>query len=321
VTVASDHDASVWLTAPKSPETTVSVHTPSTWHYTNAEGLEGIVSTHVLWACSTNGLNDSQEVQFGINAFRRLWERVKPSLIDEAPFEAFEEWLDDIEGRAALREVLVVCACADANSLLHWQAYAQIHDGYAIELSAPVEYKVLAPSGRPQLFQPDDVPAIFWRTVIYGEKDPAWDWHPGEPTRALIEGALDAFGSLKKGRVLNEELMRDLLDRQYLALVYAFKHEGFTAEQEERLIVVRPAVSGFTSERKSLFGPATKVLLAAVDGSHPELYTVDRITQLPILSVQLAPQNPEGDEARVRDLLDSAGYVDVLVSRSSTPIR
>jgi hypothetical protein len=266
-------------------------------------------------------LNDSQVVQFGKNAFRRLWEHVKPSLIDEAPFEAFEEWLDDIEGRAALREVLVVCACADANSLLHWRAYAQIDDGYAIELSATAEHKVLAPSGRPQLFQPDDVPAIFWRTVIYGEKDPEWDWTYGEPTRSLVEGALDAFGSLEKGRVLDEPLMRDLLDRQYLALVCAFKHEGFATEQEQRIIVVRPVVSGFTSERESRYGPATKALLAAVDGSHPELYTVDRITKLPILSVQLAAKNPEGDEARVRDLLDSEGYVGVLVSRSSTPIR
>jgi hypothetical protein len=138
----------------------------------------------VLWACSTEGLNDSEEVHFGIEAFRRLWERVKPHLTNNPPIAAFEVWLASIEARAAGREVLVVCACQDGNSLLHWQAYARIDDGYAIELTPTVEYKIRADADQEPLYQPDDVPAIFWRPVVYGDKDPDWDWEYWDPTRA-----------------------------------------------------------------------------------------------------------------------------------------
>ncbi|WP_143465863.1 hypothetical protein [Leifsonia sp. NCR5] len=318
----SDIDPTVWLTAPLAPEAIgPSKHDPSAWHYTNAVGINGIVSTGLLWACSTDGLNDSQEVQFGIGAFRRLWELVKPALIDEAPVAAVEEWLADIERRAAAREVLVVCASENGDSLLHWQTYARINDGYAIELSPTVEYKVFASEGQPALFQPDDVPAIFWRSVTYGDKDPEWGWEQWDPTRRMLEGALDAFGSLERGQIANEGFMRDLLDRQYVALVYAYKHEGFADEREKRLIVVRPPIDGFTADRDSHYGPSHKVFLAAVDEPDPERYTVDRIARLPILSVQLAPRNPEGDEERLRDLLDAAGYSGVPITRSRTPIR
>jgi hypothetical protein len=322
VSVPSDRDADVWLTPPKAPESSgPSKHDPPAWHYTNAAGLDGILASGVLWACSTNGLNDSQEVQFGVEAFRRLWDRVKPDLIEDAPVAEFEEWLADIEMRARAREVLVVCACEDGNSLLHWQTYAHIDDGYAIELSPTVEYKVLAPTGQPELYQPDDVPAIFWRSVTYGDKDPKWDWQHWDPTRRLLEGGLDAFGALRKGRVFDEALMRDHLDRQYVALIYAYKHEGFADEREKRLIVVGPPIAGFTSPRESRYGPATKTLLAAVEESDFDRYTVERPGPLPILSIQLAPRNPEGDELRIRQLLDAAGYADVQITRSTTPIR
>jgi hypothetical protein len=322
VSVPSDRDADVWLTPPKAPESSgPSKHDPPAWHYTNAAGLNGILASGVLWACSTNGLNDSQEVQFGVEAFRRLWDRVIPDLIEDAPVAEFEEWLADIETRASAREVLVACACEDGNSLLHWQAYAHIDDGYAIELSPTVEYKVLAPTGQPELYQPDDVPAIFWREVTYGDKDPKWDWQYWDPTRRLLEGGLDAFGALRKGRVFDEALMRDHLDRQYVGLIYAYKHEGFADEREKRLIVVRPPIEGFTSPRESRYGPATKTLLAAVEESDFDRYTVGRPGPLPILSIQLAPRNPEGDELRIRRLLEAAGYADVQITRSTTPIR
>lgn len=171
------------------------------------------------------------------------------------------------------------------------------------------------------LFQPDDVPAIFWREVTYGDKDPQWNWEYWDPTRRLIEGALDAFGALRAGRVTDEALMLDLLDRQYLALVYAYKHGGFEPEHEKRLIVVKPPFDGFTTERITRYGPAERVLLAAVEHSDPETYSVRGTSRLPILSVQLAPRNPEDDEDRVRSLLDEAGYASVPVKRSGTPIR
>jgi hypothetical protein len=322
VTVTSDRDSGEWLTPPKAPETTgPSPHDPSAWHYTNSAGLEGILNSGVLWACSTDGLNDSEEVRYGVIALRRLWERVKPVLVGDAPIAAVEEWITDIEVRALARDVLVVCACQDGNSLLHWQAYAKIDDGYAIELTPTVEYKILTREGQQLLYQPDDVPAIFWRCVIYGEKDPEWGWGYWDPTRRLIEGALDAFAAQREGRVRDEKLMREHLDRQYLAIVYAYKHEGFSAEQEQRLIVVRPAVDGYTSTRDSRYGPSQKAILAAVVEADPELYTVADKASLPIKSIQLAPRNPERDEQRVRDLLEATGYADVAVTRSTTPIR
>jgi hypothetical protein len=135
------------------------------------------------------------------------------------------------------------------------------------------------------------------------------------------EAPLDAFSALRKGRVFDEALMRNVLDREYVALIYAYKHEGFADEREKRLIVVRPPIDGFTSERESRYGPATKTLLAAVEESEFDRYTVGRPGPLPILSIRLAPRNPEEDEIRVRELLDATGYVDVRITRSTTPVR
>jgi hypothetical protein len=318
----SDNNPDAWLVRPKSPEAQgPGRYDASAWHYTNAAGLTGIINGGVLWACSTSGLNDSEEVFFGIEALSRLWDRVKPALVDGAPTKELDTWLADIARRAATREVLVVCACADGNSLLHWQTYARIDEGYAIEFSPTAEFKLQGTEATPDLFQPDDVPAIFWRDVTYGEKDPKWDWQYWDPTRRLIEGALDAFSSARAGRVTDESLMLDLLDRQYLALVYAYKHGGFEPEHEKRLIVVKPPFDGFTTDRATRYGPAQRALLVPVEQSDPEAYSVRGTCQLPILSVQLAPRNPKGDEERVRALLENAGYPSVPVHRSGTPIR
>lgn len=58
------------------------------WRYTGTTGLHGIWHQGALWASAARVLNDSQEVDFGVDAINRAWAKREPTVADR-PAAAF----------------------------------------------------------------------------------------------------------------------------------------------------------------------------------------------------------------------------------------
>lgn len=165
------------------------------WHYTNLSGLEGIVTSNVLWATESGGLNDPSEVVGACEDLWLAWEEIRDDLIPDAPRDQVEEWLFCVLGLVRARRFFFVSACTDGDKLQHWKSYAG-GKGYAVEFDRQIELRLLCPEDRQKLYLPDFAPFPWWREVNYG---PYWQFaSQGHPFIAFFDSALTAFNALNR---------------------------------------------------------------------------------------------------------------------------
>jgi Protein of unknown function (DUF2971) len=119
------------------------------YHYTDANGLNGILSSETLWATHVGYLNDSREVLHGAAKTAKYIDKIWAD-IEKAPeqypdnFNAIKLLFDDIREKfPALIEPMmnrhagmyVTCFCKDGDLLSQWRGYGG-DGGYAIKFDA-----------------------------------------------------------------------------------------------------------------------------------------------------------------------------------------
>lgn len=195
-------------------------HTPRLlYHYTDVNGLVGIIETKNIWATDCRFFNDTSEIDYGIQLVREV-------ITDEMRQENSEQDLEFLERSRNLEEVLfqlfdiyIVCFCEDGDILSQWRGYGDLGDGYSIGVESEKikcdKYRV----GR----------------VIYSR----------EEQESIIKGILsehlrllkDYYGEHEKAVV--DLVITDLsinfsvLVAQVISL---FKHPAFCEEKEWRLV-------------------------------------------------------------------------------------
>ncbi len=100
------------------------------YHYTSADGLNGIFGSHSVWASSISYLNDEDE--FGY-AFRRMTKLLK-ALVRMRP--EFDHWLREVSdygARSAGVHIGVFSLSEEADQLSQWRGYAP--SGFTIGFS------------------------------------------------------------------------------------------------------------------------------------------------------------------------------------------
>lgn len=136
------------------------------WHYTNTEGLLGILESNTLWATAANMLNDSSELHHGIKLAREIWASESSEILTAAKNEAEEQGMqppnedtvqqylpatiDEVEREISENSVFVACASLDPDLLNQWRGYGGAQ-GYAIGIDKGPELGVLqkmGPAGR-----------------------------------------------------------------------------------------------------------------------------------------------------------------------------
>jgi hypothetical protein len=92
------------------------------FHYTNGQGLVGILTSGVLWATDIRFLNDGSELLYGASLLRDaatgLGGQTKRGI---GFFRALERC-----------NIHVACFCAERDLLSQWRAYGEFGSGYAI---------------------------------------------------------------------------------------------------------------------------------------------------------------------------------------------
>lgn len=313
-------DKKAWFTPSNNPEQKRYETFDDVWHYTNAAGLEGILRSDTLWASSHLSLNDTSEIEFGIRAVESAWAQFLPELVPEAPIEAVGLWLDEMATKARDRAFYFISATGDGDSLVHWRAYAGEH-GYAIRFDPSSEFRLLRPTDESDLFQPDFIPSMYWRSVQYGEFELRWTQRRDNRIYSMVERALDAFSALKQGRVSDVRALNDSLEQFYLTTVAFVKHAAFEHEQEVRLLAIAPPFPELVATREGRYGAQTYLTLSAA-GDEILRYSTSETRQLAITQVRVGPgAGTPKFESWVANLLSDAGYKDVLVDRSELPFR
>jgi hypothetical protein len=262
-------------------------------HYTDLDGLNGIVSGDDLWLTNSRFSNDDEEQVYGIKVCDAVLDAAKEAAKND-PTRL--DWLQQVHrelGTAVDDQVYICCFCEKENLLSQWRGYAA--NGASIEFDA---------KGFSYATGPDSAHGLMslWR-VIY---DP-------ERQRSAIQAALD-FGWPQPDTV------RHAVDAIKF-FVPAFKNPDFREEQERRLIFTPQA----TASAKPRFRSRRGLLVpyySLKELSTPPGAAVETTPRLPIrnILVGLGPNKLLNVRA-VRMLLDRQGHDDVPVLASTTPFR
>ena len=225
------------------------------YHYTNVEGLKGILESGQIWATQTGYLNDSKELSYGRDLALDVRREITPvGAVEEA-------WLKRITPAISAgipgAEAYVACFCEQGDLLSQWRGYGR-GNGYSIGLRLRRSYGQL-PSKMCGLEQ-----------IVYD---------PGTQKRVIREildrylGSITSFathftkhaistycGSIPSNSPDDEADSSKLSSTDFLEqIVYIhqthalleldgvfgyFKHLGFQEEKEWRLIHYNSAVQG-----------------------------------------------------------------------------
>lgn len=200
------------------------------YHYTNSQGLIGILGYKSMWASNVCFLNDSKELVHG----RETVLKVLDETISAHPNEPVRGFLSDFRERVCSgqleMDVYAVCFCEEGDVLSQWRAYGAMGDGYSIGLCA---------DSLKRLSQHPDFHCKL-RKVIY---DAAKQLRLVADTVWGICDLLEEACSKLAGAELDKLLCKakDNLDWQLKEYLYCFKYPAFSEEREWRLVHLCPA--------------------------------------------------------------------------------
>lgn len=281
------------------------------WHYTDAGGLQAILTTETLWASDPRFLNDATEFNYGLDVAEEAvlaaassgrWDRSTSHFLRRVMAS------DGANLTGFLRvhsEVFVACFCADGDLLSQWRAYAgrDSAGGCALRfqhrepLSGWIDHR---PRKNLQL-----------QRVIYDR---------GQQLTAF-SGLVDRLAPIYEDGHSERSMAavsKNLVDG-ILEFATFCKHPSFEEENEWRVVYERSSDAHPLEVQhrvsKGLFIPYVALKLPAAVGKMAE--------HLPISEVRCGPSSdPELKQFGVQKLLRSSGiFRGVDVSGSNSPLR
>jgi hypothetical protein len=174
------------------------------YHYTDFDGLKGIVESHSLRATYTRTLNDSTEQQHGENFVCRVLQDMVRDDVRERIASGM---------KATFNRLFVTCFCSGSNLLSMWRVYALRGGGYCLGFDSS-ELRTLAYE------QTSMVSRLFG--IVYEES-------------SLRQSLQELAGYIERdpGRSFGFTVARILASK--------IKHNAFDEEREWRIIVQDPS--------------------------------------------------------------------------------
>lgn len=257
------------------------------YHYTDLNGLKGIVESQSLWATSLLFLNDSEELKHGMQCIRNALPKFNgdmPSTYIDNVIKAMDRYGDKLS-----KNVYNISFCQEPELLSQWRGYSNTH-GVCLEFDLDNLLNTLD----------FECCNAFHSEVIYCSR--------GEPLKAETE-LKNFFDDIRRGG----ELSRNHASKFASQATPFFKNDSFSEEKEYRLVVY-PHV-GFQDVR---FRTSKNGLIPYI-----ELKTKQQRGQkIPIDKVTIAPSsNAEFMRDGIRFFLDYHFYKSTKVEASLTPYR
>jgi Protein of unknown function (DUF2971) len=284
----------------------------SLWHYTDASGLQGILSTQQLWATRVDFLNDALEFWYGVDLFVKALVAYNASGC-KPPTRRFVDGLRDPD-RFVIPSFLmrtasafVTCFCADGDLLSQWRAYAGRDNvgGYALGFEPPGDIHAW-----PQAAAGSHELAL--RRVLYDCTE-----QKGE-CLALVD-QLVAFLDTDPTDLEIQKSFSDSLIDGLIEIATWCKHPAFREENEWRITYIRSDdASPLPLDHRSSSGlvvPFVRLEVPRAVGAYDK--------SLPIAEIKCGPSpDPERKQAGVRSILTTLpDGGKIAVNGSSAPLR
>lgn len=304
---AEGSDGGTWMMRPSAP--TLNDHEKDLWHYSDASGFIGVISTHSLWATSLGALNDSAEYKHGRQLLKRILAVVMDSKFVHPIQKEYLKGIVDISDTTATRPGLfVLCASMAAHSLAQWRAYGGSH-GHAITLDPKGKLAILSPETKENTI--DTIPHG-WKKVLYDIEEQA---------ELILEAlAFVAYSAPFDGRQVSRSNESDRASALVIneALAHC-KEPSFAEEQEVRILIQAPSSAAIRFRHGATGVTPYLVLTGATDEA---ARTTTKAHPLPIRGAVIGPfTDREASAEGTMALLETAGYEAATIDISTSTLR
>lgn len=297
------------------------------YHYTNADGLKGIVENNELWATSAYFLNDSAEIYYGCDLLKYViddWVTKNPrpeNSLSLGFVRQLRTWFGEhLIEKHVVPPVYVACFCEDDNLLSQWRTYGQT-GGYSVGFRVPIaDYLGLGFRPEPNTY------TTKWAKIEY-ERDEqihrcaailnsvlAILDDPNTAQAIIAIGEHPFAGYSKISRVVSDILLEEIV---------SFKNEAFKAEQEWRVIVrARELTKQGTDDGGITPVPVHFRALRGMLAPYVRLVPTDPTNKLPIACVRTGPTLDKiAAGMGVYMMLEKNGYPHLRVQGSEISVR
>jgi hypothetical protein len=323
------------------------------YHYTNAQGLYGMLSTGRVWATNVGFLNDPSEMRYAAQLIRSvvLEEAAKLQLALPAHEKKLslsnlfpqlfasnspEEWIDTLlKTFESQGDVYMTCFCAKHDLLSQWRGYGAKGDGYAMGFDAK---RIGVPDGKADgvrlrrvIYEPrvqkqivrDWVGTFFaiLRQPLFAAREPRAQPQPegGGGLLAIMRNIGMQVKELSQGWVEGNKRLKETQQQftEFLPeCLICFKDPAYAEEQEWRVIQF-----GQNVEVKFRPSGARIVPYVELELTPP---VAGEAKRLPIKTITYGPTlDPDVAKKSLDMLLKSYKYPasDVAIKRSAVPFR
>jgi hypothetical protein len=277
------------------------------YHYTDAQGLHGILSSGRFWATNIGFLNDRSELKYGCAIVTEALER-RAHASSKLEREFIERALRVFNVFDGLFELYVACFCEDGDLLSQWRGYGGNGVGYAVAMDARLM----------GLRTPGRTPVDFvLRRVIYDYSEQA------QLIDSLTQKTVDLLLDIE--RESGEEVAWNALPRlchffrdEVSEFLFCFKHPAFREEAEWRAV----SVAGlYDDDSRVKFRPSRAGLIPYVEMEFSP--SAGQMTaKIPITEIVCGPTAyPYPAQKALSLYLRNIGYSHVEVRASQIPLR
>jgi hypothetical protein len=284
------------------------------YHYTDARGLMGMVSTEEIWLTSILYLNDPGEFSYGMSLARDMMkERLeKEHPIIQAMLALMIVALNETKTFTSLMGLFVASFSSNGDELEQWRAYGDNGRGFSVGVSSKVfkQSDLIDRAKRP----PNEL--IFMSRVIYDEAIAIRRQRDVVDKLVEIAARLVARDALTDDPGSLNAFYVKMLDVVISALVWnslTTKHPAYRNEQETRLILLNESVK---------LGPYIKTRVRGSDIVPYIPYSIDLRGPGAIGGIVVGPAAAPQAEHAVKCLFDGQ-EIDPgdVIKRSKVPYR
>lgn len=277
-------------------------------HYTNLNGLHGIITSKSIWATNYSFLNDLEEFNYGLCCLENFLNG-PPSEEHLSSWRAHLSKVMDYIKANDLPEIYSTSFCKSKDLLSQWRGYGQqgVCVVFDIKLMNDIGWwnynSFNTTSGQENSIIPRF--ELYYNDVEYLEKGTEWEFF----SRTLNK-IMKNYQGFYERQPLSDGIDEGLRARLFGLIVPFIKTFSFREEGEFRLAALQ-----VNNKSDIKFRCGNGLLIPYV-----ELSVQENI--LPITEVVIGPGvNSALVEKGVRMLLDNNGYNNIKISRSSIPYR
>lgn len=279
---------------------------PMISHYTDLNGLYGIIESGGFWLSDHRFLNDSEEFENGRKLTKNILERLSKKYRYSNLNEILNETIARIENYC--EKAYYICSFSKkGDSLDQWRSYASNGQGISITFD----------NSKKSLSHFFAMPILSASKVIYDDSEKA------KILLRIIRKYQHEYRVDKKHGYDNDT--KDWVDSlsTWLAMEFInFKHHEYSSEEEIRLIVATDHLNHFNGVKHRVSKNTIVPYINSKDIYDSSFLEHGGTELLPILEVRVGPAaNQELTAKSIEEYLSQKGYMSVKVIQSNVPYR